>query len=157
MAGLAPHAANFFKFLLILVLYTIAMTIFVRSFHACTETDPDVRAAEFPPRSSYIQRRSRTIAQRAERAIPNDVRGFLRPPQLDPAGATVARVDVPAQVCARSARGQRGQLGARDSGYPSRRARDSLCCAHYESRAFLRPPCHNKLLLTHGVGAVIWI
>ncbi|KAI9452949.1 hypothetical protein BJY52DRAFT_1291187 [Lactarius psammicola] len=28
MAGLAPHAANFFKFLLILVLYTITMTLF---------------------------------------------------------------------------------------------------------------------------------
>ena len=29
MAGLAPHAANFFKYLLILVLFTIAMTLFV--------------------------------------------------------------------------------------------------------------------------------
>ena len=29
MAGLAPHAANFFKYLLILVLYTISMTLFV--------------------------------------------------------------------------------------------------------------------------------
>jgi hypothetical protein len=28
MAGLAPHAANYFKFLLILVLYTIVMTLF---------------------------------------------------------------------------------------------------------------------------------
>ena len=30
MAGLAPHPANFFKYLLILVLYTICMTLFVR-------------------------------------------------------------------------------------------------------------------------------
>ena len=30
MAGLAPHAANYFKFLLILVLYTISMALFVR-------------------------------------------------------------------------------------------------------------------------------
>lgn len=30
MANLAPHPANFFKFLLILVLYTICMTVFVR-------------------------------------------------------------------------------------------------------------------------------
>jgi hypothetical protein len=29
MGGLAPHAANFFKFLFILVLYTICMTLFV--------------------------------------------------------------------------------------------------------------------------------
>ena len=29
MTGLAPHSANFFKFLLILVLYTICMTLFV--------------------------------------------------------------------------------------------------------------------------------
>jgi ABC-2 type transporter len=33
MAGLAPHAANFFKFLLILVLYTICMTLFVTFPH----------------------------------------------------------------------------------------------------------------------------
>jgi hypothetical protein len=31
MAGLAPDAAHFFKFLLILVLYTIAMTLWVRA------------------------------------------------------------------------------------------------------------------------------
>ena len=31
MAGLAPHAANYFKFLLILVLYTISMALFVRA------------------------------------------------------------------------------------------------------------------------------
>jgi len=31
MAGLAPDAAHFFKFLLILVLYSLAMTLFVRS------------------------------------------------------------------------------------------------------------------------------
>jgi hypothetical protein len=29
MTGLAPHPANFFKFLLVLVLYTISMTLFV--------------------------------------------------------------------------------------------------------------------------------
>ena len=32
MGGLAPHAANFFKFLLILVLYTICMALFVSTF-----------------------------------------------------------------------------------------------------------------------------
>ena len=31
MAHLAPEAANFFKFLFILVLYTLAMTLFVRA------------------------------------------------------------------------------------------------------------------------------
>jgi hypothetical protein len=31
MAGLEPHAANFFKFLFIIVLYTICMTVFVCS------------------------------------------------------------------------------------------------------------------------------
>ena len=30
MAGLAPEAVHFFKFLLILVLYSLAMTLFVR-------------------------------------------------------------------------------------------------------------------------------
>lgn len=32
MGGLAPHAANYFKFLLILVLYTICMALFVSGF-----------------------------------------------------------------------------------------------------------------------------
>lgn len=32
MTGLAPHPANFFKFLLVLVLYTISMTLFVTFF-----------------------------------------------------------------------------------------------------------------------------
>ena len=32
MAGLAPHAANFFKFLFILVLYTLAMALYVSCF-----------------------------------------------------------------------------------------------------------------------------
>lgn len=32
MAGLAPDAAHFFKFLLILVLYTLALTLFVSIF-----------------------------------------------------------------------------------------------------------------------------
>ena len=49
----------------------------------------------------------------------------------------MAAVDVPAQVCARSALGERGQLWARDTGYPSRRARERLCFAHHEHRAFL--------------------
>jgi len=30
MAGLAPSAENYFKFILILVLYSICMTLFVR-------------------------------------------------------------------------------------------------------------------------------
>ncbi len=32
MAGLAPHAANFFKFLFILVLYTLVMALYVSCF-----------------------------------------------------------------------------------------------------------------------------
>lgn len=33
MAGLAPDAAHFFKFLFVLVLYTFAMTLFVSVFN----------------------------------------------------------------------------------------------------------------------------
>lgn len=38
MAGLAPDAAHYFKFLFILVLYTFAMTLFVSLalFHCCS-------------------------------------------------------------------------------------------------------------------------
>ena len=92
-------------------------------------------SAEFPPRSIYSRRRSRAPARRAERAVPNDVRGLLRPPQLDPAGAAVAAVVVPAQVRARGGLGERGQLGARDTGYPTRRACDGLRFPHHEPRA----------------------
>jgi len=35
MGGLAPHAANYFKILLILVLYTICMALFVSGFSSC--------------------------------------------------------------------------------------------------------------------------
>ena len=138
MAGLAPHAVNFFKFLLILALYTIVMTLFVRIFLFYRSSRLFTSAsAEFPPRSIYTQWRSRAPAGRAERAVPDDVRGVLHPPQFDPAGAAVVAVVVPAQVCARGALGERGQLGAPDTGYPTRRARGRLRFAHHEHRASL--------------------
>ncbi|OBZ75973.1 putative ATP-dependent permease [Grifola frondosa] len=79
MAGLAHDAAHFFKFLFILVLYTLAMTLFN------------------PPRVSLPQRRHRDPAQCAARAVPNDIRGVLRAPQRHPAGAALAAVALPAQ------------------------------------------------------------
>ena len=38
MAGLASDAAHFFKFLFILVLYTLAMTLFVSIFQVCASS-----------------------------------------------------------------------------------------------------------------------
>ena len=96
-----------------------------------------MRWVEFPPRSIYIQRRSRAPPWRADRALPNDIRGVLHPPQFNSTGAAVATVDVPAKVCARGAVGERSQLGARDTRCPSRRTRVCLCFAHHEHRAFL--------------------
>ena len=92
----------------------------------------------FPPPRSYIQRPSYALAGCTERAVLNDIRGVLRPPQLDPARAAVAAVDVPAQVCTRRTLGERGQLGARDLGYSSGSARDRLCFARHEHRASYR-------------------
>ena len=42
MAGLAHDAAHFFKFLFILVLYTLAMTLFVRAFVRLTRDENPV-------------------------------------------------------------------------------------------------------------------
>ena len=148
MAGLAPHAANFFKFLLILVLFTICMTLFVtflsRPSSACCFTHAfsllfsmcSFRPKEFPSWLGYIRRRPRAPSQRAGGIIPDDLRGLLRPPRLDSAGAAVAAVDVPAQVCARGADGERSQLGASNPGRSAGRARGCLRDPHYAPRAF---------------------
>lgn len=54
MAGLAPDAEHFFKFLFILVLYTLAMTLFVRLYPfpllQCFLLTPFL--TEFPPWNS---------------------------------------------------------------------------------------------------------
>ena len=42
MAGLAHDAAHFFKFLFILVLYTLAMTLFVRALVRLTHDENPV-------------------------------------------------------------------------------------------------------------------
>jgi hypothetical protein len=47
MAGLAPDAAHFFKFLFVLVLYTFAMTLFVGSSFSVLPIDSQM-FAEFP-------------------------------------------------------------------------------------------------------------
>ena len=94
------------------------------------------KQTEFSPRLGRIGRRPRAPSQRPGDAIPNDLCGVLRPPQLDPAGAAVAAVDVPAQVRARGARGERGQLGAPDPGHAFGRARERLGRPHHADRAF---------------------
>ena len=152
MAGLAPHAANYFKFLLILVLYTISMALFVR---ASLSPSPfffvwlTLLGQEFPPWLSHIGRRPRDPSQRDNGLVPNDVCGLLRPPRLDPAGAAVAAVDVSAQVCARGVVGERGQLGAPDPGRLAGRTRGRFRVSHYASRACAR--------LFHIYSVLSWI
>ena len=138
MAGLAPHAANYFKFLLILVLYTISMALFVRLSLSLSVSllEAHILGQEFPPWLSHIGRRPRDSSQRDNGTVPNDVCGLLRPPRLDSAGAAVAAVDVSAQVCARGVIGERGQLGAPDPGRIAGRARGRFRISHYASRAW---------------------
>jgi hypothetical protein len=58
MAGLAPDAAHYFKFLLVLVLYAFAMTLFVGSSFSVLLTYSKT-SAELPARLYIPQRRYR--------------------------------------------------------------------------------------------------
>ena len=154
MAGLAPHAANYFKFLLILVLYTISMALFVRlslpplPFLFLRLT---LLGQEFPPWLGHIGRRPRDPSQRDNGTVPNDVCGLLRPSRLDPAGAAVAAVDVSAQVCARGVIGERGQLGASDPRRIAGRARGRFRVSHYASRAWASSFSHLSVLFSSSI------
>lgn len=101
MAGLAQDAAHFFKFLFILVLYTLAMTLFVSAVppHGCTiAARLTLCGLELPPRMPVPQRRHCDPPVRVDCAIPDDVCRLLRALGRHPAGAAMAAVDLPAQV-----------------------------------------------------------
>jgi hypothetical protein len=99
MAGLAPHAANFFKFLFVLVLYSMAMTLFVS--HSKLKCEP---FTELGPKIEffawYIIREwgHRYLTLSFVCAIPDDVRRFLCAPRLYTACSAVATVVVPAEI-----------------------------------------------------------
>ena len=134
MAGLAHDAAHFFKFLFILVLYTLAMTLFVRLLPSISILHYHLtyaRHTELPPRLCLPQRRYRHPGLRTDRTVPDDVRRVLRPLGRHPASSPLAPVALSAEVYPRGTLGERGRLGAHDRGRAAGRAYQRLRGPHY--------------------------
>lgn len=141
MAGLAHDAAHFFKFLFILVLYSLAMTLFVSSDPLCRHAARSLISAphkELPARLLLPKWGRRDPAQRAVGTLSNDVRGLLRAPRQHPAGAALAAVDLSAEVLPRGAGGERGRLRADDPGHAAGRAGRRLGEPDHAAGACLR-------------------
>jgi hypothetical protein len=123
MAGLAPDAALYFKFLFILVLYTLSMTLFVRSISCLVLMYSSLlRPLELPPRDSVQQWRHRDPSFSAHRSIPDDLCGFFRPSHFYTPCAPMAAVVLSAQVCAGSALRERGTIRVDDRGQTAGRS-----------------------------------
>lgn len=73
MVGLATDAARFFKFLLIIVEFSIAMVLFVRPRQGIESVRSDARYTEFPPRLRLSTWRDRHPPQLAVQPLPNDL------------------------------------------------------------------------------------
>ena len=95
MAGLSADAAHFFKFLFVLVLYTLAMTLFVRVFvvDTCLAFLTD-QFAELPSCDALPQWRHRHSHLGSDGVIPDDLRWLLCPPEFHSAGATMVAMVV---------------------------------------------------------------
>jgi hypothetical protein len=114
MAGLAHEAANFFKFLLILVLYTLAMTVYVSHLSNQAVLAAHARSPELSSRLPFPERWRRYPAQRPYSALSDDLCWLLCSSQRYPTSASLVAVALPAQVHARGALSQRGWLGPDD-------------------------------------------
>ena len=108
MAGLAADPAHFFKFLFILALYTLAMTLFVRTspLFPSFYTFAKVNLKELPSRNRYQQRRYRHPSLRSFRALPDDICRLLRSPQLHPTCSALVAMALSSQIYPRGAVGE---------------------------------------------------
>ncbi len=79
MAGLAPHAANFFKFLFVLVLYSMAMTLFVSILTQDTGTSLDLHPLELFAWHPVPERRHCYPTLSVDGTVSDDICRFLRP------------------------------------------------------------------------------
>lgn len=81
MAGLAPEAVHFFKFILILALYSLCMTLFVRSFSPIVlQYLADFpRCLEFSIRNTVSKRWHRHPPVGLVCPIPDDLCRLFRP------------------------------------------------------------------------------
>ena len=111
MAGLAHDAAHFFKFLFVLVLYSIAMTLFVYPHTFFHRRLTDIMLLELPPCMPIPQWRSRHFAECTYSTLPADLCWVLCTPWCHTTGAPMATMARTAQIYTR---------GAHASGYMSR-------------------------------------
>lgn len=121
MAGLAPEAVHFFKFILILVLYSLCMTVFVRrlsinSYNAGSRLIFHM-LQELPVRHAVPKRRNRHPSIGPGCSVPDDIRGLLCSPQRYTPCSTMVSVVLSAEICAGGAFSQRGWLWLDDTGY----------------------------------------
>ena len=106
MAGLAHDAAHFFKFLFILVLYSLAMTLFVSNrslIHRYTDFLTFLSGIEFPPRMFLPERWRCDPPECAIGIVPNDICWVLRAPTRYSSSVALAAVALPTQIYARGA------------------------------------------------------
>lgn len=88
MAGLAHDASHFFKFLFILVLYTLVMTLFVRPF--CMHMfGPSLVATELPSCNTLPQWGYRNPYLGSRSVVPDDLCWILCSPDIHSTSTTV--------------------------------------------------------------------
>lgn len=145
MAGLAHDAAHFFKFLFILVLYTLVMTLWVRILFVATRAGLTSRITELPARNRLPQRRYRNPRLGSDGVVPNDLCWILCSLDIHSTSATMAAMVVSSEgtvrlmqrvhithisiylVHPRSALRKRGGLRAHDRRSTTRRPDRYLC------------------------------
>ncbi len=99
MAGLAHDAAHFFKFLFILVLFSLAMTLFVRTLPPLSDLGSSLTPAlELPSRLSIHKRGRRYPLERTGGTLSNDIRRLFRAPGRHPTRTAVAPVALSIEV-----------------------------------------------------------
>ena len=132
MAGLANDAAHFFKFLFILVLYTLAMTLFVSDiltiFCLCRPVRPELPACHPLPQRWYCHSLICAVC-----SLPNDIRGFFRPPQFHTSRITLAAVALSSEIYPGSAVCKRGWIWSNDTRHASRSPSRRVCQFNHES------------------------
>lgn len=133
MAGLAHDAAHFFKFLFILILYSLAMTLFVSpllhtiSPHSNTQLPP-----EFPLGDSLPEWRHCDTPLCSLCSLSDDFCWLFCAPQRHTPRSSLAAVDLSLKIHPRGFISQRGRLWIDDRRYPSGCARRHIGKSNYE-------------------------
>jgi len=117
MAGLSGDAAHFFKSLFILVLYTLAMTLFVSFSSVHLHSLSDMALAEFPSWYLLPKRWYRHPPFGVVSSLPDDLCWILCPSKCYPSSPSLVTVVMSTEVYVGSAGCKRGRLWADDTGH----------------------------------------